>query len=68
MHKLTVRYAWEISESDPDIQALDDDGLPFIPDGVENAPVLKALEQLARMRSRKRVRSLAQTGGSECLL
>ncbi|MEX8493182.1 hypothetical protein [Sphaerotilus sp.] len=38
-----VRPAWQIGENDPDIVALDVDEDPVIPDGVMDAPVLKAL-------------------------
>lgn len=48
MNRLDVRPAWEIGEDDPDMIALQIGDDPFIPDGVENAPVLGAL---ARMRT-----------------
>jgi hypothetical protein len=53
-HHLTVREAWEIAENDPDASVLDLDDPPFIPLDQPNAPVLKAIEQLRRFRSRKR--------------
>lgn len=40
---LHIRPAWQIGENDHDIVALDDDEDPFIPDGVVNAPVIKAI-------------------------
>lgn len=48
---LHIRPAWQIGENDHDIVVLDDDEDPFIPDGVDDAPVLKAL---AARRARKR--------------
>lgn len=40
---LHIRPAWQIGENDHDVIALDDDEDPFIPDGVVNAPVIKAI-------------------------
>ncbi|MCB2008189.1 MAG: hypothetical protein KDH93_24485 [Rhodoferax sp.] len=40
---LHIRPAWKIGENDHDIVALDDEEDPFIPDGVVNAPVIKAI-------------------------
>lgn len=48
---LHIRPAWQIGENDHDIVVLDDDEDPFIPDGVDDAPVLKAL---AARRARKK--------------
>lgn len=51
---LHIRPAWQISENDHDIAALDDDEEPFIPDGVLNAPVIKAIAaRRARGNGRK---------------
>ncbi|MBL8535466.1 MAG: hypothetical protein JNL33_16580 [Betaproteobacteria bacterium] len=47
---LHVRHAWQICENDPDIVALDDEEDPFIPEGVVDAPVIKAV---AARRARK---------------
>ena len=44
-----VRPAWKIGEHDSDMVALDVDEVPVIPDGVTDAPVLKAI---ARKRDR----------------
>jgi hypothetical protein len=40
---LHIRPAWQIGENDHDIVALDDDEDPFIPEGVVNDPVIKAI-------------------------
>jgi hypothetical protein len=47
---LHIRPAWKIGENDHDIVALDDDDEPFIPDGVADAPVIRAI---ATRRARK---------------
>jgi hypothetical protein len=47
---LVVRPAWTIPENDPDASALNFDDPPVIPMDQINAPVLKALEQMARFR------------------
>ncbi|MEF8712172.1 MAG: hypothetical protein V5B39_01120 [Accumulibacter sp.] len=44
-----VRPAWKIGEHDSDMVALDVDEIPVIPDGITDAPVLKAM---ARKRDR----------------
>jgi hypothetical protein len=49
---LRVRPAWQISENDHDIVALDLDEDPFIPEGVVDAPVIKAIAA-KRARSNK---------------
>lgn len=41
--QLDLRQAWQISENDPDIVALDEDDDPIIPVGVTDPPVKKAL-------------------------
>ena len=43
---LSVRNAWEIGQNDPDCIVLKPDHDPIIPAGVENPPVLKALERI----------------------
>lgn len=40
---LHIRPAWQIGENDHDIVALDDEEDPFIPEGVVDAPVIKAI-------------------------
>ncbi|MFC7516693.1 hypothetical protein ACFQUU_16920 [Herbaspirillum sp. GCM10030257] len=52
-HHLYIRPAWQIGENDPDIIALDEVEDPFIPDGVVEAPVVKAI---AAVRARKKGR------------
>jgi len=52
-YHLEVRPAWTVSENDPDNVALDLDDPPVIPVDEPNAPVLKALEQLARFRRKQ---------------
>jgi len=52
---LHIRPAWQIGENDHDIVALDDDEDPFIPDGVVDAPVIKAIASL-RARKNGRIR------------
>ncbi len=51
-HHLKLREAWKIGENDPDTSVLDLDDPPFIPPDQPNAPVLKAIEQLRRFRTR----------------
>jgi hypothetical protein len=51
---LNVRAAWQIGENDPDASAIQDDDDPIIPDGVDDAPVLKALKQIRQFRARRR--------------
>ena len=45
--ELHVRAAWQIGEHDTDTCALLEGSEPIIPEGVENPPVLRALERLA---------------------
>jgi hypothetical protein len=52
---LVIRPAWTIGENDPDSCALDLDDPPVVPPGQVNPPVLKAMEQMARFRKRRRV-------------
>lgn len=52
---LHVRPAWQIGENDQDIVALDDEEAPFIPEGVVDAPVIKAIA-LQRARKKGRMR------------
>jgi hypothetical protein len=50
--EIVVRPAWQLSENDPDLVALDLDTEPVVPPGVVDPPVLKALAQRRRMRHR----------------
>ena len=59
---LVVRPAWTIGENDPDGCALDLDDPPVVPLGQVNPPVLKAMEQMARLRQR---RKKAKAAGSD---
>jgi hypothetical protein len=43
---IQVRDAWQIGPNDPDAAALRDDDDPIIPDGQDDAPVLRALKWL----------------------
>ncbi len=49
-YHLVVREAWQISENDPDGVVLDPDDPPVIPPEQPNAPVLKALAWMEKMR------------------
>jgi hypothetical protein len=49
-YHLVVREAWQISENDPDSMVLDTDDPPVIPLDQPNAPVLKALAWIEKMR------------------
>jgi hypothetical protein len=51
-YDLVVREAWQIRENDPDGSALDPDDPPVIPLDQPNAPVLKALKWMEKMRKR----------------
>jgi hypothetical protein len=46
MPRFPVRDAWEIGPNDPDAVALRDDDDPMIPEGQEDAPVLRAMKWL----------------------
>ena len=43
--ELTIRPAWQISENNPDAVAIQHDDEPIVPDGVDNAPVLRVLKK-----------------------
>jgi hypothetical protein len=45
---LSVREAWRVGDHDPDFIALYPDDDPAIPEGVADAPVLRALERHRR--------------------
>jgi hypothetical protein len=49
--QLHIRPAWEISENDPDMMAMQEDDDPIIPATVLDPPVRKALERLKSLRS-----------------
>ncbi|MCJ2106773.1 hypothetical protein MKK70_15605 [Methylobacterium sp. E-041] len=49
MRELHVRPAWEVGDNDPDVMALRPDDDPYIPHGIENPPVLRALARLRRI-------------------
>lgn len=48
--ELRVCPAWQINENDPDVGALHEDDDPIIPIGIENAPVLRALQRLGKRK------------------
>ena len=58
---LVVRPAWTIGENGPDGCALDLDDPPVVPPGQVNPPVLKAMEQMARFRQRRRKAKAAES-------
>lgn len=49
---LHIRPAWQIGENDHDVVALDDDEDPYIPSGVVDAPVIKAIAARRARRNR----------------
>ncbi len=49
-YDLIVREAWQIGENDMDISAIDLDDLPIIPHDQDNAPILKAIKWLEKIR------------------
>ncbi len=53
-YHLDIRDAWQIGENDPDMMALQLDDPPVIPVDEANAPVLKALAKLDRLKSKKK--------------
>jgi len=58
---LHIRPAWQLGENDPDIVALGEDEDPFIPEGVVDAPVIKAI---AARRTRRNGRIASESGSS----
>lgn len=52
LKEIVVRQAWQIGENDPDISSLDEDADPYIPDGMKDAPVIRAVEKLKRLRQK----------------
>lgn len=52
--QLHVRPAWQIGENDPDVSAIREDDDPIIPDGIEDAPVLRALQRFSKQNGEKK--------------
>lgn len=52
-YDLVVRNAWEIGEHDPDFSVLDLEDPPIIPKDQPDAPVLKALARMAKMKTKQ---------------
>jgi len=52
--KLRICEAWQLDEHDLDISALEPDKTPIIPPGIKDAPVLRAIEQLKKLRELRR--------------
>ncbi len=50
MQKLDIRPAWQIGENDPDVVLISEDDDPIIPKGVEDAPVIHALNRIKTRR------------------
>jgi len=51
-YELHVRPAWQISENDPDVCALEPDDDPIIPHGVTEPPVARALKRVSAWATR----------------
>ena len=51
--KLEVRPAWMIDENDPDLSVMQNDDDPFIPEGMADPPVLRAMARLRQFRQRQ---------------
>jgi hypothetical protein len=51
--KLYHRPVWQIGENDQDLCGLEPDDQPIVPEGVTDAPVFKALEQLRLFESKR---------------
>ncbi|MFD4836494.1 hypothetical protein ACFWP0_03240 [Achromobacter sp. NPDC058515] len=52
MSEIHVRQAWEVSDNAPDVMALRPDDDPYIPPGIGNPPVLRALARFRRIKDR----------------
>ncbi|MCK9376905.1 MAG: hypothetical protein M0P73_12215 [Syntrophobacterales bacterium] len=52
-HEIHVKQAWEICQNDLEICALSEDDDPIIPEGIEDPPVLRALESISKRRKRQ---------------
>lgn len=48
--ELHIRPAWEIGENDPDVFGIQEDDDPIIPDGIRDAPVIRALQRFGKKR------------------
>ena len=46
--ELNIRAAWEIGENDPDVCGILEDSDPIIPEGIEDVPVLRALQRFGK--------------------
>jgi hypothetical protein len=46
--ELRISPAWQIGENDPDVWAVQEEDDPIIPDGIENAPVIRALQRFGK--------------------
>ncbi len=42
--KIYIKEAWQVKQNDPELMAINADDNPIIPNGVDNPPILKALE------------------------
>lgn len=49
IHNIEIKYAWEIGLNDYANSAIKKDDDPYIPNNIENAPVLKLIEKLKEM-------------------
>ena len=49
---VVVRYAWEIDENDQELSAIGLEDDVFVPQGMENPPIIRALAKLRTMRKR----------------
>ena len=50
---LDVRPAWMIGENDPDLSVMQEADDPFIPDGIADPPILKAMARMRQFRRRE---------------
>lgn len=50
--ELYIRPAWEIGENDPDVVGIHDEDDPIIPDGIADAPVIRALQRFKKEEKR----------------
>jgi tetratricopeptide (TPR) repeat protein len=55
--ELRVCPAWQLGEHDPDVCAIQEGDDPIIPEGVKDAPVLKAMNRFSKRAGRKNRRS-----------
>jgi hypothetical protein len=47
---LVIRPAWKIAENDDELMAIHPDDEPIIPSNIEDAPIIKTLEKVRRMK------------------